>query len=412
MSVFSRIISRWHDHPRRSVGRWYTASMRYLRAQRPPLRQIAPGYAAACGGIIVATLIIALIKTYVHVENLSLIYLVVVIWLALKFGRGPSILASLGAFLAYDFFFVPPVHTFTVDDPAEWIALGALLLTALVIGQLTVEIRARERLAMHAETLRESDRLKNALLGSVTHDLRTPLAAIQAAVGSLTQPEMHLSAADRADLLAAIDTSANRLGRLVDNLLMLSRIEAGVAVPEKDWYAIDDVIATVLDQLDLAGQTKNRKIVVTAADEDVLTLMDHAQIERVMMNLVENALKYSPPESVITIQTRVVGDPSALEVRVVDQGIGIPPEALAMIFDKFYRLQQERPPWSGARPPQGTGLGLAICAAIIREHGGRIWAESSQQMGTTLIFQLPIPQQAPASRLALPLHESLPGASR
>ncbi|HKD74613.1 MAG TPA: ATP-binding protein, partial [Ktedonobacterales bacterium] len=81
-------------------------------------------------------------------------------------------------------------------------------------------------------------------------------------------------------------------------------------------------------------------------------------------------------------------------------------------FDKFYRLQQERLPWSGSRPPQGTGLGLAICTAIIREHGGRIWAESSQQTGTTLIFQLPIPQQTPACRLSLPLHESLPGAIR
>src|SRR5579884_2110278 len=172
MSVLAEKIPHWKKGLRDLLGRWYVTTLRHLRAQwPPPWRRIAPGYAAACVGIVVATLIIALVRMYVHVENLSLIYLVVVIWLALKFGRGPSILASLGAFLAYDFFFVPPFHQFTVDDPTEWIALGALLLTALVVGQLTVEIRVRERLAMHAEALKESDRLKNALLGSVTHDL-------------------------------------------------------------------------------------------------------------------------------------------------------------------------------------------------------------------------------------------------
>src|SRR5262249_28958515 len=139
--------------------------------------------------------------------------------------------------------------------------------------------------------------------------------------------------------------------------------------------------------------------------------LDHAQIEQVLTNLIENALKYSPVGSTITIQARVrtaqQENPAGqadqadreLEVRVTDQGIGIPPHELATIFSKFYRVQHVQLPWTSRRPPAGTGLGLAICAAIIQAHDGRIWAESQPGAGATFIFTLPIPRQAPESQL-------------
>src|SRR5262249_10261832 len=172
--------------------------------------------------------------------------------------------------------------------------------------------------AVHAEALRESDKLKNALLGSVTHDLRTPLAAIKAATSSLLQPGMAWSSDDQRDLLESIDVSADRLNRLVTNLLDLSRLEAGVAAPQKEWYALQDALAAVLDRLDLAGQTRDRTITIEIPDDLPLAPMDHNQIEQVLTNLIENALKYSPKEAPIEISARTLDDPRRLEVRVID----------------------------------------------------------------------------------------------
>lgn len=148
--------------------------------------------------------------------------------------------------------------------------------------------------------------------------------------------------------------------------------------------------------------------------EDVpLVPMDHAQIEQVLTNVLENALKYSPMDSPVEVRAQVVtgagvGAASGeLEVRVRDQGIGVPPHELRAIFGKFYRVQQIRAPWGEGKPPAGTGLGLAISDAIIRAHGGRIWAESTPGAGTTVAFTLPIPEDAP--RGGLP---ELPGAEK
>ena len=558
------------------------------------------GYGVAVAGVALASCGIALVTAHVHIENISLLYLLLVLWLASKFGRGPAILASVLAFLAYDFFFIPPLFRLTVDDPTEWVSLFALLATSLVLGQLTAALRERareaiaserkavaseqkavaseqkavaseqriatlyalaqllvtsddstklytalagrvvevfrptgvaacmlllpdgggrltptaavsvsnesfqalditnrnnaseadwafthgapvgkggaglrgqgtaagaiahyfvplksgqhvvgvlgiagdptiwalsvrahhrpepagsdmsaaqvelfsafcdqialtieraslRRQAIQAEVLQESDRLKNALLGSVTHDLRTPLASIKAATSSLLQPGIEWSAEDRRELLTSIDASADRLNRLVSNLLDLSRLEAGAAMPVKDWYLIGDIVATVLDQLDLAGVTRQHHVVVDLPDDLPLVPMDYGQIEQVLSNLVENATKYSPAGSEIHIQARVL--PTAeLEVRVSDHGIGIPPGELHAVFDKFYRVQHVHLPWSG-RPPVGTGLGLAISASIIQAHNGRIWAESQPGAGATFIFTLPIPGDRPRGAL-------------
>src|SRR5262249_48215728 len=187
------------------------------------------------------------------------------------------------------------------------------------------------------------------------------------------------------------------------------RLEAGVAVPEKRWYPIGDVIATVLDQLDLIGRMEGYTIVVDVPGDVPPVPLDHAQIEQVLTNLIENALKYSPQGSTITIRARVRarnqddrGPRKGWEGRAPDRGTGTPPHELEAIFSKFYRVQHVQLPWESGRPPAGTGLGLAISAAIIQAHDGRIWAESKPGAGSTLIFTLPIPPQAPESHLPDP----------
>jgi two-component system, OmpR family, sensor histidine kinase KdpD len=250
---------------------------------------------------------------------------------------------------------------------------------------LALDRAALQQTAIHVAALQETDRLKNALLGSVTHDLRTPIAAIQAAASSLEQPDVDWSAPERDLLLHTVTTSSDRLARLVDNLLALSRLEAGATPPQKAAYPINDVIATVLDQLECSGVIKEHVITLDITGDPLEAPMDHTQIERVVMNLVENAVKYSPPGSPIAIKSWRAD--AELWVSVMDHGVGIPSAQLQAIFDRFYRLRPVMP-WARTMP-QGTGLGLAICAGIVREHGGRIWAESHEGQGATLTFTLP-----------------------
>ncbi|HEU5198142.1 MAG TPA: ATP-binding protein, partial [Ktedonobacterales bacterium] len=159
----------------------------------------------------------------------------------------------------------------------------------------------------------------------------------------------------------------------------------------------------------LAGLGQDHQIKIEMPDTLPLVPMDHEQIEQVLTNVVENAIKYSPADSTVCIQAQVKRAAEAgeeLEVRVSDQGIGIPAGELQAIFDKFYRVQQVRLPWARTRPPTGTGLGLAICANIIHAHGGRIWAESQPGQGSTFIFTLPIPAGGPEA--AIPTLEGSP----
>ncbi|MGH2517659.1 MAG: sensor histidine kinase, partial [Ktedonobacterales bacterium] len=128
-------------------------------------------------------------------------------------------------------------------------------------------------------------------------------------------------------------------------------------------------------------------------------LIDHAQFEQVMTNLLENALKYAPVEQPIVVRACLLEAPATVEIRVIDRGIGIAPGELRAIFDKFYRVQHVRLPWATDRPPTGTGLGLAICAGIVEAHDGHIWAESRPGEGATFVISLPLPAERPRGAL-------------
>jgi len=262
-------------------------------------------------------------------------------------------------------------------------------LFATVCDQIALALERAElhQQAIQAQAMRESERLKEVFLDSVTHDLRTPIAAIQASAASLLQTDVSWDAQEANEFMTVIVSSAKRLGRLVDNLLALSHLEAGIAPITKVWYPITDIIATAVRSLERAGQTRDHPVQITVADDLLEAPMDPVQMERVMTNLIENALKYSPPGSPVQI-TAQAGE-GEIEVRVSDRGIGIPPDQREAIFDKFYRLQRPLP-WAAVPPPQGTGLGLAICASIVRAHGGRIWVDSTPGEGATFIFTLPL----------------------
>ncbi len=260
---------------------------------------------------------------------------------------------------------------------------------------LALERLALKEEAIHVEAQRASNIMKSTLLQLVTHDLRSPLTAIQASITSLRDQHIHWTEQEQRVFFDSINSGTERLSRLVRNFLDLSGLESGVAQPELRWYPIEDVILGVLDRLEMTHQTLSHQLAWDMPDAPPILRIDPIQIEQVLTNLLENAFKYSPPGSLVRIQAAIAQDGRCdmLEVRITDMGVGIPAEALPHIFEPFYRVPQRLPWEQDEHRVSGTGLGLAICQAIVRAHGGDIWATSVVGEGTTFWFTLPIPSE-------------------
>lgn len=245
-------------------------------------------------------------------------------------------------------------------------ALAALLAVA-------VEREGLEREALEAETLRRSDLVKTALLRAVSHDLRSPLTGINTAVGALRSPTLSLTETDRSELLETIDVEAERLGRLVDDLLDLSRLEAGAAPPQPEAWELPELVREAAEGL----HARER---VEIAGETPIVDVDGGQIQRAFANLLENALKFSSPGE--TVHVAITATRKEAIARVVDHGPGLPPEELERVFEPFYRRNGDR--------RSGAGLGLAIARGFVEANGGRIWAESRPGQGATFAIALPV----------------------
>ena len=233
--------------------------------------------------------------------------------------------------------------------------------------------------AARSAVLARSDELKSALLAAVSHDLRTPLATIKTSVTSLLDPSIAWDDTARGEFLAAIDEETDRLALLVDNLLDLSRIEGGVLHPQAAWYDVAELVGDVARRLSaLAG---GRPLTTGVAADLPLACFDYVEIRQVLLNLGENALKYTPAGTAIRLTARLL--PDAIELAVADVGPGLDHRALRHMFDKFYRADPD------GRVP-GTGIGLTISKGLVEANGGRIWAESQPGVGTTLRFTLPL----------------------
>ena len=524
--------------------------------------------ALAATSVLLLTYIISAFQLYPRIPNISIIYLLIVLPLASTRGRYASILASLIAFLSFDFFIIPPLFTFVIYRVEEWIALFVFLATAIFTGQLAATLRriAEEatrhehetailyklvritnnedqldeqlhaltltivdvfspwgvsdcailqadtansahvqasafqppetlllsrdelaattwvmqqrgslelindvsqlasssphflhRLPLHApktgaihlyplqvgqkvigvlrlciqptgrqfpfkdlardekqsnektsffhifldqvaslverahlrqdhlriELLQRTDALRAALLTSVSHDLRTPLTAIKAAASSLLQEEVEWDNEARLSFALSIEGEADRLNRLVGNLLDMSRIEGGVLKPEKEWYPLTVLIRDVLNRLQPLLQ--QRDLHIDVPNDFTAVELDYVQIDQVLTNVLENALRYSPAHSPLDISIHF--EASEVIIRIADRGPGIPDQDLERIFDKFYRVMGRQ---SFPEYPPGSGLGLAICKGVVEAHGGHIWAEQRPGGGSLFSIALPI----------------------
>jgi two-component system sensor histidine kinase KdpD len=375
--------------------------------------------------------------------------------------------------LAFNFFFLPPVHTFTLSDSSNWFALTVFLVTGIVASELAARLRRRaresallteiatsllergevttqldriaeevaralqaerarlelgsaardepgahelmaggqrvgvlllegagrsgaaarrrilpavasllavaidrERLAKEAletEALRRSDMLKTALLRAVSHDLRTPLMAISTSATTLAHAGSALTAEDRTQIMATIIGETKRLDRLVGNLLDLSRLQAGAARPAPELWTIDDLIVQAIAAVGAGSE----RVEAALPEESLAVLVDAEQIQRVLVNLIENALRHG--DGPVLIQISRAG--AELLVRVTDRGSGVPAGELERIFEPFQR-------GSGAGGVRGAGLGLAIARGFAEANGGRVWAESRPGQGASFVLAL------------------------
>jgi two-component system sensor histidine kinase KdpD len=238
--------------------------------------------------------------------------------------------------------------------------------------------------AQQAHVRAETERMRNAILSSVSHDLRTPLATITGAASSLAEEQSELAPAARHELSRSIYREAERLDRLLKNLLDMMRIEAGAVQLSKEWHPLDEVVGAALARLE--GRLRDHTVNTAFPADLPLALVDGVLLEQVVINLAENAVKYAPSGS--TIDVSASASDHDVTIEVADRGPGIPVGDESHIFDKFYRGRLVR--------EGGVGLGLTICRGIVEAHGGRIWAENRSGGGAGFRFSIPLPDQQPS----------------
>jgi two-component system sensor histidine kinase KdpD len=238
-----------------------------------------------------------------------------------------------------------------------------------------------------AKIIAETEKLRSALLSSISHDLRTPLACILGAATSLTTYGSSFDEATKLELLLAIQEDAERLNRFVDNLLDMTRLESGVLQLNRQWIEVGDVIGTALARL--VKPLAKHQVVVDFGPELPLLWVDYTLTEQVLVNLLDNAAKYSTEGT--TIRVNAYRGNGSIYVEIIDEGIGIPPTELENVFDKFYRIRRSD------RQSPGTGLGLSICRGFVEAHGGRIFAKSPgpSGKGTILTVVFPLTKEQP-----------------
>ena len=335
-------------------------------------------YALVTAALLVLTAGLSTLRSYLSLATVVLIYLLVVFLIASRWGRGPSILASVLGVLAANYFFTVPYYTLSVASPQDVLTLVVFLIVAETTSRLTIERLRLQREMADTEILRRTDEVKSVLLSAVSHDLRTPLSAIRMAATGLLQPGGRWDDDARRELLETIDSEASRLSRLVGNLLDLSRIEAGVLRPVKEPQEVQEVVARAVDAMH--DRLRAHRVHVDVPPDVPLVPMDLTLIENVLVNLLDNSVRNAPEGTAIRVIAR--WEPGAVVVRLENDGPPIPPELSGEIFKRFVSAEPNR---------QGTGLGLAICRGLIEAHGGRIWVDRPGGVGARFAFSLPVP---------------------
>ena len=380
------------------------------RAVRVPLPATrSAGLGAGLGLALVAVTVAALVpfRAVPGRATPALVLVLAVVVAGLFGGAVAASAVALAAAVALNLFFIPPYGTLKIDAWEDWVALAVFLLVAVAVGVLVAsederrraaearegEVRSlydrlnevtAERAALadeasRAQVLAHMDEQRSALLRSVSHDLRTPLATIRAVATDL-RDGVPYDDATRAELLGTMCDESERLDRIVANLLSLSRIEAGALEPDRQAVDVAELVADRVRRLKSLFRNVRMEVTVPA----ILPLVDadYTQLDLVLTNILENAARHAPQGSTVRIRARERD--GTVELRVADEGIGVPDWAERSIFEPFKRGERR-----GA-----SGVGLAISKALVEANGGRIWVEPTVGGGATFAFSMPVRRSA------------------
>jgi K+-sensing histidine kinase KdpD len=311
--------------------------------------------------------------------HIALVFLLVVLASSASGGRVLGAAIAVVAFLIFDWFFLPPYNTLLVRNPLDWVVLIAFLITSFVAAELLYRARAERAAVERAEALREADKLKDALLASLSHDLRTPLTTIKGLAHEL-QP-----LGDERTLI--IEEQADRLNRLVTDLLDVARLDGGALPLDIQVNAADDLLGAVVQHV--SGRPDRNRLKVALDDPSSLSLgrFDFVHSLRILANLVDNALKYAPVDTPVDVTGGL--DNGEIVFRVADRGAGIPETERDRLFTPFYRP-------AGRVPDAGSaGLGLSIARRLAEAQGGTV--EYTERNGGGALFELRLPASADKS---------------
>jgi K+-sensing histidine kinase KdpD len=352
----------------------------------------------------IAIWILLLLRAHLNVAAAGLLLVTVVTICSVLWGSGPGLLAAAIGVTGLNYFFIPPVHTFTIAGTENWIAFIVFACCALVVGQLSAraqdrlaqledeqtrakllhqELQAALREATDAELLRRSESLKSALLDAVTHDIRTPLTSIKASVTALLADDAKLARADPEsgkELLQVIDEETDRLNRFTENMLELAKLQSHQLVIQAEPSSVQEIVEAATSRLE--DKLRERPLEISIANGASHVRADAKLISEVLFTVLDNAVKYSPSGSRIVVSTNADGN--SVVFRVEDEGPGIPARLREQVFQRFFRSSDPQ------HAVGGLGMGLAIAQGIVQAHGGKIWIEDAQShRGAAVCFTVP-----------------------
>ncbi|MGD9685141.1 MAG: ATP-binding protein [Candidatus Obscuribacterales bacterium] len=319
-------------------------------------------------------------QSEVYSSNLIIIYLMGVLLVSCYSGRAGALTSAVTSVAAFDFFFIDPRFSLVPKDKEYVVVVVTMLAAALLVNELAMRARTNARRAEDARIEAESERLKNILLRSVSHDLKSPLASIIGAASLLTEDEPGvLSEEQKEELLASIATESSRLDRVVTNILEITRLESGGLILNRDWHMLEEIVGSALSSM--GARLSEQGVVLDLASDLPLVYVDSMLLGQVLVNLLDNCIKYAP-DATYSLRVWREGDNVLLEVH--NDGEPIDKDKEELVFEKFYRKDGDT---------RGAGLGLAICRSILALHEGRIWVVPGIEDGVTIRLALPVTEQ-------------------
>ncbi len=347
--------------------------MKLFNTRKLPLKS---QYLISIGLVLFVTICCYFTSDYIGYRVVALMLLMTVSFIAMLFEILPVLIASILSAIIWNFFFIPPLYTFHIDNTEDVLMFLLYFIIALVNAVLTFKIREAEKKARDKEEKENTIKLYNTLLNSLSHELRTPISTIIGAVDTLNENKDKLSPENQTDLLNEIDKASLRLNRQVENLLNMSRLESGMLKPKMDWCDINELINNVIQKL---YSTNNHIIEFHPDDTIPLFKLDAGLMEQIFQNLIYNGLQHTPENSVIKISAAY--ESNICVITFSDNGPGFPEKELPFVFDKFYRLPNTR--------AGGSGLGLSIVKGFVEAQNGTISLENNKKGGAKFMIEIP-----------------------